>query len=91
MPDVNCQYIIAVALVDGTVSFEDSHSYERMEDPQVRAVKERVQLVADRALDGSRRAAQRPGRGDAAGRPDRQPLHAPCARARRRIRWTPRA
>ena len=50
MPDVNCQHIIAVALVDGTVSFEDSHSYERMEDPKVRAVKERVQLIADRAL-----------------------------------------
>ena len=50
MPDVNCQYIIAVALVDGTVSFADSHSRERMDDPQVRAVKARVQLVADRAL-----------------------------------------
>ncbi len=50
MPDVNCQYIIAVALVDGTVSFADSHSHQRMEDPQVRAVKARVQLVADRAL-----------------------------------------
>jgi len=50
MPDVNCQYIIAVALVDGTVSFSDSHSRERMDDPQVRAVKARVQLVADRGL-----------------------------------------
>ncbi|MEK7340741.1 MAG: MmgE/PrpD family protein, partial [Candidatus Binatota bacterium] len=50
MPDVNCQHIIAVALVDGAVSFSDSHSYGRMADPQVRAVKERVQLVADRAL-----------------------------------------
>jgi 2-methylcitrate dehydratase PrpD len=50
MPDVNLQYIIAVALVDGAVSFADSHSRERMEDPQVRAVKARVQLVADRAL-----------------------------------------
>jgi 2-methylcitrate dehydratase PrpD len=50
MPDVNCQHIIAVALVDGTVSFEDSHSYERMADPQVRAAKERVKLVADPAL-----------------------------------------
>jgi len=50
MPDVNCQHIIAVALVDGTVSFADSHSYERMADPQVRAAKERVQLIADRAL-----------------------------------------
>ena len=50
MPDVNCQYIIAVALLDGTVSFADSHSHERMQDPQVLAAKERVQLVADRAL-----------------------------------------
>ena len=50
MPDVNCQHIIAVALVEGTVSFSDSHSYERMADPQVRAVKERVELVADRQL-----------------------------------------
>jgi 2-methylcitrate dehydratase PrpD len=50
MPDVNLQYIIALALVDGAVSFANSHSYERMQDPQIRAVKERVQLVADRKL-----------------------------------------
>lgn len=50
MPDVNCQHIIALALVEGAVSFEDSHSYERMADPRVRAAKERVQLIADRAL-----------------------------------------
>jgi 2-methylcitrate dehydratase PrpD len=50
MPDVNCQHIIAVALVDGTVSFADSHSYERMADPKVLAAKERVQLIADPAL-----------------------------------------
>jgi 2-methylcitrate dehydratase PrpD len=50
MPDVNCQHIISMALVDGDVSFEDSHSYERMNDPEVRAVKERVQLIADPKL-----------------------------------------
>jgi len=50
MPDVNLQYIIAVALVDGGVSFADSHSYERMKDPQIRAVKERVQLIPDQKL-----------------------------------------
>jgi 2-methylcitrate dehydratase PrpD len=50
MPDVNCQHIIALALVEGTVSFEDSHSYERMKDQRVLAAKERVQLIADRAL-----------------------------------------
>ncbi|MGH8620629.1 MAG: MmgE/PrpD family protein, partial [Burkholderiales bacterium] len=60
MPDVNCQHIIAVALVSGTVSFEDSHSYERMADPAVRAAKARVELIADRELMD--RAAPRSGR-----------------------------
>jgi 2-methylcitrate dehydratase PrpD len=50
MPDVNLQYIIAVALVDGRVSFADSHSYERMKDPQIRAVQQRVHLIADPKL-----------------------------------------
>ena len=50
LPDVNCQYIIAVALIDGEVSFADSHSRERMDDPQVRRVRQIVQLVADPAL-----------------------------------------
>jgi len=50
MPDVNCEYIIAVALMDGSLSFSASHSRERMSDPQVQAVKERVHLVSDRKL-----------------------------------------
>jgi 2-methylcitrate dehydratase PrpD len=50
MPDVNCQHIIAVALVSGAVTFEDSHSYERMKDPAVLAAKARVELIADRGL-----------------------------------------
>jgi 2-methylcitrate dehydratase PrpD len=50
MPDVNCQHIISLALVAGTVSFEDSHSFERMAEPRVRAVKERVTLIPDPKL-----------------------------------------
>jgi 2-methylcitrate dehydratase PrpD len=50
MPDVNIQYVLAVGLIDGTISFEDSHSQARMKDPQVLAVKDRVELVADRSL-----------------------------------------
>src|SRR5262245_3441259 len=50
MPDVNIQYAMAVALIDGTMSFDASHSYERMRDPRVVTVKERIQLVADRSL-----------------------------------------
>ena len=50
MPDVNLQYLLAVALIDGALSFDASHSYQRMKDPRVLALKSRVQLVADRAL-----------------------------------------
>ena len=50
MPDVNCQHMIAMALVDGEVTFESTHSYQRMSDPAVLAVKERVQLIPDPAL-----------------------------------------
>ncbi len=60
MPDVNCQHIIAVALVKGAVSFEDSHSYEQMSDPTVCAAKERVELIGDPELMD--RAAPRSGR-----------------------------
>ena len=50
MPDVNIQYVLAVGLLDGAVSFADSHSFERMKDPAVQAVARRVELVADRSL-----------------------------------------
>ena len=45
MPDVNVQYILAVALIDGTLTFEAAHSQKRMNDPAVLDVKKRVQLV----------------------------------------------
>lgn len=51
VPIYNCQHVIALALVKGAVSFEDSHSYETMKNPNVRSAKERVQLVADPKLN----------------------------------------
>lgn len=50
MPDVNLQYLVAVALIDGDVSFAMSHSRERMRDATVMAVRSRVRLIADAAL-----------------------------------------
>ena len=47
MPDVNLHYILSVVLLDGELSFDASHSFERMRDPQVLAVKERIRLVGD--------------------------------------------
>lgn len=50
MPDVNIQHIMAVALVDGFIDFENSHAYERMSDPAVVAARQRVELIADPEL-----------------------------------------
>ena len=50
MPDVNCQHMVAMALVDGEVTFEGTHSYQRMSDPAVLAIKQKVELVPDESL-----------------------------------------
>lgn len=50
MPDVNCQYLVAVALLKGTVSFADSHSQPLMNAPAVASVRRKVQVVPDPAL-----------------------------------------
>lgn len=51
MPNVNCEYLIATALVDGAVSFVNSHSREHMAEPQIRAAMQRVQVIGDAKLD----------------------------------------
>ena len=50
MPDVNIQHCIALALVDGGVSFASTHSYERMADAEVLAMKGRVTLQPEASL-----------------------------------------
>jgi len=78
MPDVNCQHIIALALVDGAVL---------RGQPLVRADggfegARRKGACATRprsSANGSRRAAQRARGGNAPRRPHRQPLHAPSS------------
>jgi 2-methylcitrate dehydratase PrpD len=47
MPDINCQYLLAVAMLDGKIDFQNSHDIERMHDPQVLESKKRVEIVAD--------------------------------------------
>jgi 2-methylcitrate dehydratase PrpD len=54
MPDVDLKHVLAVALLDGGMTFEASHSYERMKDPAVLAVRERITLVGDPALRTAR-------------------------------------
>jgi 2-methylcitrate dehydratase PrpD len=51
MADVNCQYLMATALVDGGVSFANAHSREHMTAPEIRAVMERVKVIGDPKLN----------------------------------------
>lgn len=50
MPDVDLRHVLAIALIDGGMTFEASHSYERMKDPAVLAIRERITLVGDPGL-----------------------------------------
>jgi 2-methylcitrate dehydratase PrpD len=50
MPDINLQYIFAVTLLDGKCTFEAAHSFERMSDARVLALRKKVTLVGDPEL-----------------------------------------
>lgn len=50
MPDVNCQHLVAVALVKGALSFADSHDAALMHDPIILEQRAKVTLTADEAL-----------------------------------------
>ena len=50
MPDVNCQHLVAVALVKGAVSFNDSHDVALMRDPRILAQRSKITVVPDAAL-----------------------------------------
>jgi len=51
MADVNCEYLMATALVDGGVSFAQAHSREHMTEPQIRAAMQRVTVIGDPKLN----------------------------------------
>jgi 2-methylcitrate dehydratase PrpD len=50
IPDANCQYQLALAMLDGKVDFHNAHDFERMQAPDVLEMKKRVRLVADPEL-----------------------------------------
>jgi 2-methylcitrate dehydratase PrpD len=54
MPNVNLQYILSAALLDGGLTFAAAHDYERMKDPRVLAVKSRIKLELDPELTHAR-------------------------------------
>jgi 2-methylcitrate dehydratase PrpD len=51
MPDVNVQYMVASIPIDGKLTFESAHDYERFKNPRVLALKEKVQLIGDETME----------------------------------------
>jgi 2-methylcitrate dehydratase PrpD len=51
IPDLCLQYLVAVMLLDGTVSFRAAHDTARMQDPAVLQQRAKVQVVAEEELE----------------------------------------
>jgi 2-methylcitrate dehydratase PrpD len=51
MPDISMQQMVAVMLVDKTVSFRAAHDKARMHDPEIVRVRSKVQFVPDEQLE----------------------------------------
>lgn len=51
---MNLQYIFAVTLLYGGLTFEATHSFERMKEPAVLGLKSRVTLIGDPELTRAR-------------------------------------
>lgn len=50
MPNISVQHLLAVMLVDGTMTFASSHDAARTADPRVRAMRKRVKTIGDPKL-----------------------------------------
>jgi 2-methylcitrate dehydratase PrpD len=53
MPDVNLQYILAVTLLDGGLTFAAAHDYPRMAAADVQAVRQKISLEGVKELEGT--------------------------------------
>ncbi len=50
MPNINLQHMMAVFLMDGSISFAAAHDIGRFNDPVTKALREKVELQGDNAL-----------------------------------------
>ncbi|MDI7261576.1 MAG: MmgE/PrpD family protein [Thermodesulfobacteriota bacterium] len=50
MPSINLQHLLAMTLLDGDITFEATHSFERMKDPSVLEIRKRITLLGDRSM-----------------------------------------
>lgn len=58
MPDVCLQHLLALTLVDGSLTFASSHDRARMQDPAVLAVRQRIEAIPSAELTAARPARQ---------------------------------
>lgn len=47
MVDISLQHLLAVMLLDGTMTFKAAHDYKRASDPKVLKMRSRIQAIAD--------------------------------------------
>jgi 2-methylcitrate dehydratase PrpD len=50
MPNINVQHLVALTLVDGGMTFANSHDHERMTDPALVDLRNRIELIANPEL-----------------------------------------
>ena len=50
MPDINMRYLLAVSLLDGDLTFEAGHDVQRMTNPKVVDITNRIEVRADPSL-----------------------------------------
>ncbi len=50
MSDISLQYLLAVMLIDGTVTFAAAHTTRRMNDPRIKKMRARIDAVGDATL-----------------------------------------
>ena len=50
MSDISLQYLLAVMLIDGTVTFAAAHTKKRMRDARVRKLAPRIEAIGDASL-----------------------------------------
>jgi 2-methylcitrate dehydratase PrpD len=50
MPNICLQHLVALYLVDRKLSFESVHDAKRLEDPRVREIRAKIQLIASEPL-----------------------------------------
>jgi 2-methylcitrate dehydratase PrpD len=55
MPDISVQHLLAVMLLDGTVTFASAHDFKRMRDPRVLRLRSRIEAIGDPSLTDAQR------------------------------------